>query len=242
MAATDNRTHRGDMDKDYKRTLEQAVRHLCNGADAVCTDFELHSGVPRLNYMTGGYTWDNHYVWDSWANFQWVGFLTGRLWLLHLLTRKQRYADTAMQLCERIGPVLASHPTVFSSTGIDMYYALTLGYQICKDDKLKKWAFAGGDNFANIFDTGAKAFLQIAHADRISIDSLRRSGDASAEGAEHDSLGGAGGLPGELRELRYFDATHPMRHHHFFQLHVAAERFHFVGHVFDCLRRLNGTG
>ena len=158
------------MDKDYKRTLEQAVRHLCNGADAVCTDFELHGGVPRLNYMTGGYTWDNHYVWDSWANFQWVGFLTGRLWLLYLLTRKQRYADTAMQLCERIGPVLASHPTVFSSTGIDMYYALTLGYQISRDDKLKRWAFAGGDNFANIFDTGAKAFLQIAHADRIVID------------------------------------------------------------------------
>jgi len=158
------------MGKDYERMLEQAVRHLCNGADAVCDDMELHDGVPRLNYMTGAYTWDDHYVWDSWANFQWVGFLTGRLWLLHLLTRKRRYGDAAMQLCERVGPVLANHPTVFSSTGIDMYYALTLGYQISRCDKLKKWVFAGGDNFANIFDLKTKAFLQIAHADRIVID------------------------------------------------------------------------
>jgi unsaturated chondroitin disaccharide hydrolase len=158
------------MDEGYKRTLDRAVRHLCNGADAVCNDMKLSRGVPRLNYMTGGYTWDDDYVWDSWANFQWVGFLTGRLWLLHLLTREQRYGDAALQLCQRIGPVLAAHPTVFSSTGIDMYYALTLGYQISQRADLKKWTFAGGDNFANIFDRKAKAFLQIANADRIVID------------------------------------------------------------------------
>ena len=75
-----------------------------------------------------------------------------------------------MRICERIGPVLAQRPTVFSSTGIDMYYALTLGYQISKRDALKHWAFAGGDNFANIFDRRAQAFLQIANANRIVID------------------------------------------------------------------------
>jgi unsaturated chondroitin disaccharide hydrolase len=158
------------MDKDYKRALDRAVGYLCNGADAVCDDMKLSRGVPRLNYMTGGYTWDDDYVWDSWANFQWVGFLAGRLWLLHLLTQQQRYGDAAMRLCERIGPVLAKHPTVFSSTGIDMYYALTLGYQITEREDLKQWALAGGDNFANIFDRKAKAFLQITSADRIVID------------------------------------------------------------------------
>ncbi len=75
-----------------------------------------------------------------------------------------------MPVCERIGPVLAEPATVFSSTGIDMYYALTLGYQICGCDCLKKWALAGGDHFANIFDRRAGAFLQIAGADRIVID------------------------------------------------------------------------
>jgi unsaturated chondroitin disaccharide hydrolase len=158
------------MKDDYKRTLERAVGYLCNGADAVCDDMALNRLVPRLNYMTGGYGWDDDYVWDSWANFQWAGFLAGRLWLLHRLTQNQRYAEAAMRICERIGPVLAQHPTVFSSTGIDMYYALTLGYQITKRDVLKQWAFSGGDNFANIFDGKAKAFLQIANADRIVID------------------------------------------------------------------------
>ena len=157
------------MDEDYRRTLERAIRYLGSGADAVCDDMKLNR-VPRFNYMTGGYSWDDDYVWDSWADFQWVGFLAGRLWLLHLLTRDQRYADAAMQICERIGPVLARHATVFSSTGIDMYYALTLGYQISKQESLKKWAFSGGDNFANIFDRKTKAFLQIANADRIVID------------------------------------------------------------------------
>jgi unsaturated chondroitin disaccharide hydrolase len=158
------------MKGDYRRRLERAVRHLCNGADAVCDDMAAHRGVPRLNYMTGGYTWDDDYVWDSWANFQWAGFLAGRLWLLHMLTKEQRYGSAAMHICERIGPVLASKPTVFSSTGIDMYYALTLGYQITGSDVLRQWAFAGGDQFASIFDRKAKAFLQIAGADRIVID------------------------------------------------------------------------
>ena len=158
------------MSSGYRQNLARAVRYLCNGADAVCDGLESSGGVPRLNYMTGAYTWDKEYVWDSWANFQWSGFLAGRLWLLHLLTRNQRYGDAAMQICERIGPVLAQQPTVFSSTGIDIYYALTLGYQISKRVELKQWALAGGDNFANIFDRKAGAFLQIAGADRIVID------------------------------------------------------------------------
>ena len=156
--------------ENYQRTLARAVDALRIGADAVCDAMALNRGVPRLNPMTGGYTWDGDYVWDSWADFQWAGFLAGRLWLLHVLTKEQRYGDAAMQICERIGPVLARHPTVFSSTGIDMYYALTLGYQVTRRDALRQWAFAGGDNFANIFDRKAKAFLQIAGADRIVID------------------------------------------------------------------------
>src|SRR5690606_9808469 len=135
------------MEDDYRRTLELAVRYLCNGADALCDRLALNRGVPRFNYMTGGYTFDAEYVWDSWANFQWAGFLACRLWLLHVLTQNQRYGDAAVQICERIGAVLAKHATVLSSTGIDMYYALILGYQISNRDALKQWTFLGGDQF-----------------------------------------------------------------------------------------------
>jgi unsaturated chondroitin disaccharide hydrolase len=149
--------------------ISNAIRALSRSADAICD--EIRTGkVPRLNAMTGSYGWDDAYVWNSWANFQWAGFLTGRLWLLHLMTKEQRYGDAALQVCESIGPVLARHPTVFSSTGIDMYYALVLGHRITGDARLKAWALAGGDNFANIFDPTAGAFLQIAGADRIVID------------------------------------------------------------------------
>ncbi|MGZ9712846.1 hypothetical protein ACXX82_18815 [Glaciimonas sp. GNP009] len=158
------------MNDDYAGTLETAVRHLCRSADAVVEGLEKWGGVPRLNAMTGSYSWDSEYVWDSWANFQWAGFLAGRLWLLSRLAQDQRYADAAMHISRQIGPVLAKNPTTFSSTGIDMYYALTLGYQMTGDKQLKKWALAGGDNFANIFDKKANAFLQIASADRIVID------------------------------------------------------------------------
>jgi unsaturated chondroitin disaccharide hydrolase len=157
-------------DADWRQLLARALNRVRNGADVVCDDMARNAGVPRLNAMTGGYTWDAAYVWDSWADFQWAGFLAGRLWLLHLLTRQQRYADAAMRICERIGPVLAKHPTVFSSTGIDMYYALTLGHRITGQEALRRWVFAGGDSFANIFDHRAGAFLQIAGANRIVID------------------------------------------------------------------------
>ncbi|WP_428673991.1 hypothetical protein [Reyranella sp.] len=157
------------MDEPRQPMLDRMLRALCNGADAVCAEM-MPGRVPRLNAMTGGYTWEDTYVWNSWADFQWVGFLAGRLWLLHLLTREARYRDAALQLCTSIGPVLARHPTVFSSTGIDMYYALVLGHRITGLAELKAWALAGGDNFANIFDPTANAFLQIVGADRIVID------------------------------------------------------------------------
>lgn len=154
----------------YRLALEKGLRSLRSGADAFCEEMERNPGVPRLSAMTGGYSFDPNYVWDSWANFQWAGFLAGRLWLLNALTREARYGDAAMEICRRIGPALARHPTVFSSTGLDMYYALTLGHKVTGDPVLKRWMMAGGDNFANIFDHRAQAFLQIAGADRIVID------------------------------------------------------------------------
>lgn len=150
--------------------LKQALRYLCVGADALCEEMPADRHVPRLSYMTGRYSWDKDYVWDSWANFQWAGFCAGRLWLLHVLTNNERYAEVAAKICDRIGPVLAEHPTVFSSTGIDMYYALTLGYQITGKEHFKQWALDAGSKFANIFDHRVGAFLQIAGADRIVID------------------------------------------------------------------------
>jgi unsaturated chondroitin disaccharide hydrolase len=157
-------------DYQYRQLLEVGVSKLRVGADALCKEPGNPRGVPRLNSMTGGYTWDSEYVWDSWADFQWAGFLAGRLWLLFALTREQKYGDVAMQITERIGPVLARQPTVFSSTGIDMYYALTFGYLLTGQETLKRWVCSGGQHFANIFDRRANAFLQIAGADRIVID------------------------------------------------------------------------
>jgi unsaturated chondroitin disaccharide hydrolase len=163
-------TARAELDSTYRATLERALGYLCAGADVVCAEMPAGGAVPRLNGLTGCYSWDDAYVWDSWANFQWAGFLAGRLWLLHALTGTQRYGDAALSICQRIGPVLAKQPTVFSSTGIDMYYALVLGFQITGKREMKDWALAGGDNFANIFDRKAGAFLQIAGANRIVID------------------------------------------------------------------------
>lgn len=157
-------------EKDERSMLERALRSLCVGMDVLCDGLATHGGVPRLSYLTGGYTFDDRYVWDSWANFQWAGFLAGRLWLLNVLTGEARYGSAALYICDQIGPVLAEKPTVFSSTGLDMYYALTLGYRVTGNSRLQNWAVEGGARFANIFDRSAGAFLQIAGADRIVID------------------------------------------------------------------------
>ena len=53
--------------EDYRRMLARGLGALRLGADAVCDAMALNGGVPRLNAMTGGYTWDDDYVWDSWA-------------------------------------------------------------------------------------------------------------------------------------------------------------------------------
>ena len=158
-------------DLEYQCMLQRAVNLLRHGADAVLEDLEAQGGgVPGLNYMTGGYRGDPEYVWDSWAGFQWVGFLSGRLWLLHLLTGEQRYADAALGFCRRVGPVLARNAAVFSAAGTDIYYGLCLGYQVTGREELREWALAGARNLEALFDRRAGAFLQIATADRVVVD------------------------------------------------------------------------
>ena len=62
----------GPIGDAHRQRLEQAVRHLCSGADVVCEAIASGGMVPRLNAMTGGYSWDDAYVWNIWADFQWA--------------------------------------------------------------------------------------------------------------------------------------------------------------------------
>ena len=65
---------------------------------------------------------------------------------------------------------LAASPSDHAQAAECVDKTLVLGYRITGRAELKSWALAGGDNFANIFDRKANAFLQIAGADRIVID------------------------------------------------------------------------
>ena len=160
-----------DLDADYERALRRGLLALRHGVDAILDDLAAQGGgIPGLNYLTGGYRADAAYVWDSWAGFQWVGFLCGKLWHLHRATGDDRYAEAALGYCRRIGPVLAEQPAVWSATGTDIYYGLCLGAEVTGEAQLRDWALAAARNLEHVFRYRAQAFIQILSADRIVID------------------------------------------------------------------------
>ena len=60
----------------------------------------------------------------------------------------------------------------------------------------------------------------------------------ASERTKHNLLGRVLRLPRKLNERRRFFTAHPMRDHHFFELHVAADGLQFARDVLDRFGRL----
>lgn len=157
-------------ERTHEEHLGWGLRALCRGADAVIEDLAAADGIPHLDFHTGRYHVDPAYTGDSWEEFQWAGFLAGRLWLLHLLTRDERYRGAAHRIATTIAGPLARRPSVWASTGCDAFYALALGWEITGDAALRDAALAATRQLDNLWRPKAEAYFQTASGDRFVID------------------------------------------------------------------------
>jgi unsaturated chondroitin disaccharide hydrolase len=126
--------------------------------------------VPRLSYLTGAYTIDDRYLPDSWATFQWTGFLAGRLWLVGEHFGDERVRAAAGRLAWTVADRLAAGPPRFSAAGSDLFYAVCLGARVTGDDDLVEAALAAVRQYAQNFDERFGVFFQVAGVNRAVID------------------------------------------------------------------------
>ncbi|GAA1518797.1 hypothetical protein [Brevibacterium permense] len=147
--------------EDVRRGLEPVLRLIEDSPPG---------SAPGFKYTTGGYRINSQYLPHEWSTFQWVGFLSGRLWLIADHFQDARVHDAAYQLSTTVAQTLALEPPRFSAAGSDLFYAACLGARISGDDDLAETALKAVQQYRNNFDDRLGIFLQVRNVNRAVID------------------------------------------------------------------------
>lgn len=140
------------------------------GVEPVVDMLNSPGTVPRFTYDTGGYRPESQYLPDTWRDFQWTGFLAGRLWLLADHYDDDEIRSAAMTLADIVGTRLAERPPKFSAAGSDLFYAVCLGARLTGSAHLTALALRAVRQYARNFDEKLGVFLQVAGVNRAVID------------------------------------------------------------------------
>lgn len=160
---------------------EIALQRKVRGMDALLQETGLPAtlGVPMHSDMTGCYSMVDKYkpnqeVQDdglyNWRGTQYVGYLTGRLWLLAAVTGNKKYDEVASELCRRIEPALSKGPITSENAGFDILYALCLGYNRTRDDWYRDAALRALKNFSEAYRPDLKLFMCDTESGDVVID------------------------------------------------------------------------
>lgn len=148
----------------------EVLRAAQRGAAPVVEMLADPDVVPRFSYDTGGYRPEPAYRPDAWADFQWLGFLAGRLWLVDDAVGDENLRMAAERLAEVVGARLASRPPRFSAAGSDLFYGVCLGHRLTGREQLRDLALRAVRQYARNFDEHLGCFLQVAGVNRAVID------------------------------------------------------------------------
>ncbi|MEE9261177.1 MAG: hypothetical protein V3U95_01190 [Dehalococcoidia bacterium] len=125
--------------------------------------------VGLMNPWTGRYSLTEQYQSMD------VGYLLGRLWLLHLYTQRSEFRDWAMTLLEPLVPALTDGELTGRTAGVDIYYGLCWGADITGSEDLRNSAIKATDNLiAGLWQpqAGDGLFYSGASRNHTNIDSL----------------------------------------------------------------------
>ncbi|NJC21484.1 unsaturated chondroitin disaccharide hydrolase [Arthrobacter pigmenti] len=151
---------------------QQALEDVRRGLEPVLQIIENSpaGSVPGFKYTTGGYRSCEAYLPHSWSTFQWVGFLTGRLWLVADHFDDQRVRAAAQKLADVVAGSLSQEPPRFSASGSDLFYASCLGARITGDAGLTDAALVATRQYSRNFDERLGVFFQVVGVNRAVID------------------------------------------------------------------------
>lgn len=168
IAQTSTRQRPSSMQEAAQQALE-AVRH---GLEPVLQIIENSppGAVPGFKYTTGGYRSCEAYLPHDWSTFQWVGFLTGRLWLVAEHFNDERVRAAAKKLADVVAGSLSQEPPRFSAAGSDLFYASCLGARTTGDVGLTSASLEATRQYARNFDERLGVFFQVVGVNRAVID------------------------------------------------------------------------
>jgi unsaturated chondroitin disaccharide hydrolase len=149
---------------------ELALAAARRGAEPVIDMLREPGAVPRFTYDTGSYLRQSEYLPDTWREFQWTGFLAGRLWLLADHFDDDEIRAAASTLANIVGRTLSERPPRFSAAGSDLFYAVCLGARLTGDPQLAELGLRAVRQYARNFDEHLGVFLQVAGVNRAVID------------------------------------------------------------------------
>ncbi|WP_298748267.1 hypothetical protein [uncultured Serinicoccus sp.] len=159
-------------DADARAAADRALLDVRAGLDPVLELVEdAPAGhVPAFSYRTGGYRPVAPYDPHRWATFQWVGFLTGRLWLVSEHLGDDRVRAAATTLARTVASALAAAPPRFSAAGSDLFYASCLGARLTGDEDLAAASLRATERYAENLDPRLEIFFQVLGVNRAVID------------------------------------------------------------------------
>jgi unsaturated chondroitin disaccharide hydrolase len=173
---------------------------------------------PQLNTRTGGYTIERGYL--PGRGFRWAGFLAGRLWLLHDLTGTLLFRDTARALALRIAAALRDVHVDRGNIGFDIYYAMSVGFEVTGDPALRDAALRGARAMEDLYCESAGLYWQNNWLDAFVSETpscllpilwAHRYGEADVERLRrhvHKSLdGGMLRVDGSVQHRLFFDRS-----------------------------------
>lgn len=155
-----------------KNLAQRALEDIRRGLEPVLEMIE-HSPpgtVPGFSYTTGGYRACEAYLPHDWSTFQWVGFLTGRLWLVADHFDDDRVRAAARKLAAVVAGALSAEPPRFSAAGSDLFYSACLGARLTGDADLADAALEATRQYSKNFDEKAGVFFQVVGVNRAVID------------------------------------------------------------------------
>lgn len=147
--------------EDVRRSLEPVLQSIENSPVGA---------VPGFKYTTGGYRSCEAYLPDDWSTFQWVGFLTGRLWLVADHFDDDRVRAAAGKLANVVAGRLSKEPPRFSAAGSDLFYASCLGARLTGDADLINAALEATRQYRRNFDESLGVFFQVVGVNRAVVD------------------------------------------------------------------------
>ncbi|GAB3555927.1 glycoside hydrolase family 88 protein [Arthrobacter tumbae] len=151
---------------------QQALEDVRRGVEPVLEIIEGSpaGAVPGFKYTTGGYQICDVYLPHDWSTFQWVGFLTGRLWLVADHFDDDRIRAAAHKLARVVADSLSKEPPRFSAAGSDLFYASCLGARLTGDTALTNAALEATRQYSKNFDERLGVFFQVLGVNRAVID------------------------------------------------------------------------